>query len=625
MSSGTGGYGGPSPVAAGGEVEKAEPIEAQPLLAKVDSSLLTFGGHWKSTMRPVSTVTIYGDTVTMCEPDGSNHTVGFSASGDGSCMLEAGSAGKLSADGQLIQWGQDLDNDVWLRLPLLAVGQEVKVTLIGTLVEKEESGVSWTVKIGDQTFSINRANLEHIEETEAELLKQGALLQETPITSTAAATAAMKKASIAAATVAAAHAVAHAAKAKEVAAAGAARAGTAVAAGAAKGASKVQNWLRGRFERRAEETTNVTAQRRRLSVGHVTDDDDQADAVHVEADRGLVVALDSQSLMDIIGSGEASHVESVLEISAVSAFKCKELHEAGKPLSNDTGLGYTCRKGLKPESPNQDSFFHVKVLDDFSLYGVIDGHGQKGHEIASFVKTTLPKIIVQDSRFSQGLSELPSVCTDSFAKMQRLIEAADRMKKVNAQMSGCSASVVIHDHKRQELTVAHVADSTVCLFSKTPDGIWKTRQLTTDHKPDLKDERARIEKAGGRVVFDGYANHRVYAKNGRYPGLNMSRCLGDLLGHSDAGISAVPDVSRITLEPDDAMLVICSDGVWEFMTPTEVCGILSQCSKEESMLAADKVAKEAWNRWIQEEGGAVVDDITVVLQHLSVASPSAVP
>ena len=35
-----------------------------------------------------------------------------------------------------------------------------------------------------------------------------------------------------------------------------------------------------------------------------------------------------------------------------------------------------------------------------------------------------------------------------------------------------------------------------------------------------------IEKAGGRVVFDGYANHRVYAKNARYPGLNMSRCIG---------------------------------------------------------------------------------------------------
>ena len=33
-----------------------------------------------------------------------------------------------------------------------------------------------------------------------------------------------------------------------------------------------------------------------------------------------------------------------------------------------------------------------------------------------------------------------------------------------------------------------------------------------------QDEKARIEKSGGRVVFDGYANYRVYAKNARYPG-----------------------------------------------------------------------------------------------------------
>jgi len=33
-----------------------------------------------------------------------------------------------------------------------------------------------------------------------------------------------------------------------------------------------------------------------------------------------------------------------------------------------------------------------------------------------------------------------------------------------------------------------------------------------------QDEKLRIEKAGGRVVFDGYANYRVYAKNARYPG-----------------------------------------------------------------------------------------------------------
>merc|ERR1719352_1520231 len=144
----------------------------------------------------------------------------------------------------------------------------------------------------------------------------------------------------------------------------------------------------------------------------------------------------------------------------------------------------------------------------------------------------------------------------------------------------------------------------------------KGKAMTRDHKPDLKDERARIEKAGGRVVFDGYANHRVYAKNGRYPGLNMSRCLGDLLGHADAGCSCEPEVSEVPLGPLDHILLVCSDGVWEFITPDEAVKIVSEFPVAQAPVAADKLAKEAWDRWITEEGGAVVDDITVVLVYL---------
>merc|ERR1719166_448721 len=111
--------------------------------------------------------------------------------------------------------------------------------------------------------------------------------------------------------------------------------------------------------------------------------------------------------------------------------------------------------------------------------------------------------------------------------------------------------------------MAHVADSTAVLCKQNAQ-IVSGVQLTTDHKPNLKEERARIEKNGGRVVFDGYANHRVYAKNARYPGLNMSRCIGDLLGHQDCGITCEPETSEHILTPQDLFLLMCSDGVWEF-------------------------------------------------------------
>ena len=35
---------------------------------------------------------------------------------------------------------------------------------------------------------------------------------------------------------------------------------------------------------------------------------------------------------------------------------------------------WSCKKGRKPESPNQDSFSVLVMEEDFALYGVYDGH-----------------------------------------------------------------------------------------------------------------------------------------------------------------------------------------------------------------------------------------------------------
>lgn len=301
------------------------------------------------------------------------------------------------------------------------------------------------------------------------------------------------------------------------------------------------------------------------------------------------------------------------ELQKKAAFSNKQVEMAGEKVDQSkTGIGFTCRKGLKPESPNQDSWFVLKVEGKQSIYAVFDGHGQKGHDVSQFIKENLPKLILKDPRFnSQDEAERKAMCVDCFKRMQTMIAAATRMNKLNAQMSGSTGSVVIHDHQLNKLTIAHVADSTVCLASGG-----KGKALTRDHKPDLKDEKARIEGCGGRVVFDGYANHRVYAKNGRYPGLNMSRAFGDLMGHADAGIIAEPEVSFHMVKPEDTHLFVCSDGVWEFMSPNEAVEIVKDFPPAKATQAAEKLAKEAWDRWIAEEGGTVVDDITAVLIYL---------
>jgi serine/threonine protein phosphatase PrpC len=365
-----------------------------------------------------------------------------------------------------------------------------------------------------------------------------------------------------------------------------------------------------------------------LSVDKIGEDGGggSAEAESSDDQRGLIANLSKEGIIDIIGQTNASNgpgrkfsIGSSTDPAKVS-FADKIIKQAGDDVDpaalGKQGLGFTCRKGLKPESPNQDSWAMLKVEDNFSIYGVYDGHGQKGHDVSNFVKDNMPKLILKDPRFAE--KDFAGMMPDHFRMMQQMIITADRMKKLSAQMSGTTATVVVHDHTENKLTIAHVADSTCVLgqYTSPAKKELKAITLTEDHKPNLKKERERIEKAGGRVVFDGYMNHRVYAKNGRYPGLNMSRCLGDLMGHADAGCSCEPDVLERPVTPEDYVLLLCSDGVWEFIDANEALRIVSQYDSTKASQAAAALAKEAWDRWIQEESGAVVDDITVVLVYL---------
>jgi len=365
---------------------------------------------------------------------------------------------------------------------------------------------------------------------------------------------------------------------------------------------------------------SVGGNRRRLSVGELETDGVQVDIT--EEQRGMIIGDNQESILDLVNvDGRKMSIGSNTD-SGKTSFANKTLKGLGAYVDAPLcGLGYTCRKGLKPESPNQDSFFILKT-ESCSIYGVFDGHGQKGHDVSNFVKENMPRLIVKDGRFmSDDANDRKALLKDVFQQIQNMIVEADRLQKPSAKLSGTTATVAIHNHEKKIITIAHVADST-CVVGKYKPGSKDAKDMlgeavTKDHKPDVKEERARIEKKGGRVVFDGYANHRIYAKNGRYPGLNMSRCLGDLLGHKECGIIAEPDVTELAVEDHLRWLLLCSDGVWEFITPSEAVSMIKECQPDKAMGGAERLAKAAWDRWIKEEGGAVVDDITCVMVALN--------
>lgn len=57
---------------------------------------------------------------------------------------------------------------------------------------------------------------------------------------------------------------------------------------------------------------------------------------------------------------------------------------------------------------------------------------------------------------------------------------------------------------------------------------------------------------------------RVWLKHEDIPGLAMSRSFGDAMA-ARVGVHAVPEVTFFELELEDKVIVIASDGVWEFL------------------------------------------------------------
>jgi len=118
--------------------------------------------------------------------------------------------------------------------------------------------------------------------------------------------------------------------------------------------------------------------------------------------------------------------------------------------------------------------------------------------------------------------------------------------------------------------------------------------LSEDHKPDRRDERARIEAAGGAVVWAG-----AWRVGGV---LAVSRAFGDRA--LKPYVSADPDVRDEMLQPEDAALVLASDGLWDVMTNAEA-GALAAAGAD-PQAAAHTLTTEALARGSADNVSAIV-------------------
>jgi serine/threonine protein phosphatase PrpC len=96
----------------------------------------------------------------------------------------------------------------------------------------------------------------------------------------------------------------------------------------------------------------------------------------------------------------------------------------------------------------------------------------------------------------------------------------------------------------------------------------------------------------------------------------MTRSFGDAVA-SKVGVIAEPEMSEIILNKDDKVIVLASDGVWEFLKNEDVGRIVyPYYLKRNAEGAAESLVREAFKKWKKIDN--TIDDITCIVIFLDV-------
>ena len=196
-------------------------------------------------------------------------------------------------------------------------------------------------------------------------------------------------------------------------------------------------------------------------------------------------------------------------------------------------------------------------------------------------------------------------------------EALCNTPGLDVRFSGSTCVSVLTFSKK--IYVANVGDSRAILIRQgKQQNQFEVAALTRDHKPCDPLEGQRIITSGGRVdsYRDAHGNKvgpdRVWVKDEDLPGLAMSRSFGDMVACT-VGVNAIPECREVTLCAEDKVIVLASDGVWEFMSNEEVANVVYPFYLQRNAeKAAETLVRTAFKRWKGQETYSV-DDITCIV------------
>lgn len=274
--------------------------------------------------------------------------------------------------------------------------------------------------------------------------------------------------------------------------------------------------------------------------------------------------------------------------------------------------------GSDPDRPgkvNQDALFHGIIEDGRNVFGVMDGHGLKGHVLTRFLGQAFPSILndclchhnlptAELIEYRQKLVDL-GMDADQEQYYNPLCQAfhiaqlaAMQDPNIPAGRSGTTCIVGVWNSTQHRIDIAHVGDSRAIWFSQ--DSIVPITQETTTQCMPV--ELARVQQGQGRVDAMGNV---FYGPQG----IAMTRSLGNAV-MLRAGILPTPILLEKVLSK--GTLVLATDGIWDVLSNEQVRDIVMSATLFED--SGRLLAEAARRKWIGDLPiECKVDDITCVI------------
>lgn len=292
-------------------------------------------------------------------------------------------------------------------------------------------------------------------------------------------------------------------------------------------------------------------------------------------------------------------------------------------------LSYSSATRAGRRGANEDTITIVCPLLEakqvMALFGVFDGHAD-GQVMSQYVAENIPKCLADTQEWQQPDMNPYEI---GEALKHACIQVDQKMREeLGPKMDGGSTGIIAIVTS-SFIVVGNVGDSRAILVksSARPGSVVEVVPLSQDHKADLVDERARIEKAGLKVEeieHEGTTYFKVLAEGKKRTALATTRAFGDYdfklsssLPPEQQALVPLPEIVIYERDlVDDLFLILACDGIWDVMTNEECAKFVVECAETDLEEKCNLLLDECFDK-------GTADNMSVIIASLSAASASS--